>query len=92
MTEKADRKAIDRVSRMELYFDTVTNAADNCPDALKRDKHIRKMLKALTSYYDKGEWRKDFELEEKGGFPKEMKRGVLSEDGVYNLLQRIKGI
>lgn len=90
MTKKADKKAIDRVRRMELYFDTVSYAHKNYPDMLKGDKYIAKMLKALTDYYDKGQWRRDYELDEKGGFPENMKRGVLSEDGVYDLLQQIK--
>ena len=29
-------------------------------------------------------------MDEEGGFPKELKRGVLSEDGIWNLLERNK--
>ena len=90
MTEKADKKTIDRVCRMELYFNILTLTLKEAPDMLKRDKYIMKILKALTDYYDKGEWRRDYELDERGGFPKELKRGVLSEDGIYNLLTEIK--
>ena len=31
-------------------------------------------------------WREDFEADEAGLVPKDLKRGVLSEDGLYNLL------
>ena len=31
---------------------------------------------------------KDFELDEEGKLPADLKRGVLSEDGIYNLLER----
>ncbi len=89
MTEKTDEKTIDRVRRMELYFDILSLTVSTYPDMLKKDKYIVKILKALTDYYDKGAWRRDYELDERGGFPKELKRGVLSEDGVYNLLQQI---
>lgn len=90
MTEKADKRTTDRVRRMELYFDTVSYTLKNCPDMLKRDRYVSKMLKALTDYYENGLWQKDYELDEKGGFPADLKRGVLSQDGVYNLLQEIK--
>ncbi|SMC45529.1 transcriptional regulator, Spx/MgsR family [Oscillospiraceae bacterium] len=41
----------------------------------------------LSSYYETL-WKDDFEADEKGLIPKDMKRGVLSEDGLYNLLQQ----
>ena len=38
------------------------------------------------------EWKKDFEDDEKGLLPKELKRGVLSEDGIYNLRDAGKAV
>jgi len=35
---------------------------------------------------DSGQWLADYELDEAGGLPPDLKRGVLSEDGLYNLL------
>ena len=32
------------------------------------------------------QWRKDFEADEAGKLPQDLKRGVLSEDGLWNLL------
>ena len=43
-------------------------------------------LDALKTYYS-GEWKKDFEMDEEGCFPEDMKMGVLSEDGLYDLLE-----
>ena len=40
----------------------------------------------LTDYLDSGAWREDFEADEAGLVPVELKRGVLSEDALYNLL------
>lgn len=42
--------------------------------------------KLLSSYYE-SLWKEDFEADEKGLIPKDIKRGVLSEDGLYDLLQ-----
>ena len=86
----ADKRIIDRVRRMELYFDAISYAQKNYPDMLKKDKYILKMLKILTDYYQNGMWQKDYERDERGEFPKELKRGVLSQDGVYNLLSEIE--
>ena len=44
------------------------------------------VLDALRVYMDSGEWLSDFEADERGEIPPQIKRGVLSEDGLYNLL------
>ena len=36
---------------------------------------------------ESGQWKKDFEADEAGQIPAEVKRGVLSEDGLFDLLQ-----
>ncbi|MBO6249517.1 MAG: DUF4298 domain-containing protein [Bacteroidales bacterium] len=46
-------------------------------------------IKRLTEYQESGEWLKDFEADERGELPKNMPRGVLSEDGLDNLLRDI---
>jgi hypothetical protein len=37
-------------------------------------------------------WRKDFEDDENGLLPKELKCGVLSEDGIWNMLEECRQI
>ncbi|MBO7631719.1 MAG: DUF4298 domain-containing protein, partial [Lachnospiraceae bacterium] len=44
---------------------------------------------SLREYYESPDWRADFEADEAGKFPKDLKRGVLSEDGIYNLLDEL---
>ena len=50
---------------------------------------IREDLKNLEHYYET-EWMKDYESDEKGELPSDLKRGVLSEDGLYDLLYDAK--
>ncbi|MBR6294751.1 MAG: DUF4298 domain-containing protein, partial [Lachnospiraceae bacterium] len=38
------------------------------------------------------EWKQDFADDEAGLLPGDLKRGVLSEDGIYNLLERYREI
>ncbi|MFA9414670.1 MULTISPECIES: DUF4298 domain-containing protein [unclassified Streptococcus] len=41
---------------------------------------------ALFSYYGSQQWKEHLALDEAGKLPSDLKRGVLSEDGIYNAL------
>lgn len=45
-----------------------------------------------SHYLDSGEWQSDFEADERGEIPKDFPRGVLSEDGLYNVLYRFQDV
>ncbi|MBQ9733221.1 MAG: DUF4298 domain-containing protein [Clostridia bacterium] len=45
---------------------------------------------ALKEYMDSGLWLSDYEADERGELPPELKRGVLSQDGLYELLQEVE--
>ena len=46
----------------------------------------------LNDYLDSGEWQSDFEADERGEIPRDFPRGVLSEDGLYNVLHRLQDV
>jgi hypothetical protein len=46
----------------------------------------------LNEYMDSGEWLADFEADERGEISKTIPRGVLSEDALYNTLDRLQDI
>jgi len=48
---------------------------------------LQKLLQKLDAYYRSETWKQDFADDEAGLLPKNLKRGVLSEDGLYNLLE-----
>jgi len=77
---------IARVQKMERYFDKVSNALHIYPATMSEDSDIQKMIQQLAEYMDSGQWLQDFECDSRGELPKDLKRGVLSEDGLYNLL------
>ena len=81
---------IKRIRRMELYFDILQSVYDSDPEALICDPTINAILKSLTDYYAGGQWLKDYELDETGLLPKDLKRGVLSEDSLYDFFDKIK--
>lgn len=84
------QETIDRITKMEFYFDTIKKALEIHPDFLKKEAPAGIMLQELTEYYENGQWMADFEADEAGLLPRGLKRGVLSEDGVYNLLFEIE--
>jgi len=43
-------------------------------------------LKALNKYLGSEEWKADLKADEEGLLPANLRRGVLSEDGIWNLL------
>ena len=53
-------------------------------------KEYQAKIQELEAYYTSQQWKDDFALDEEGKFPKWLKKGVLSEDGIYNMLERNK--
>ena len=65
---------IERVERYEALFERA--AADRDPEALS----------LLDAYFRSGQWLEDYEADERGELPPDLKRGVLSQDALYDLL------
>ena len=78
--------AAERVRQMEAAMDAVREALTLRGEAAREEPEIWEKLRLLADYMDSGQWLADYELDEAGGFPPDLKRGVLSEDGLYNLL------
>lgn len=76
-------EVIDRIQKMEAIFDTLQEPS------FRDDPQFPAYLQTLLAYYDSPQWLHDYFLDEQGDLPKELKRGVLSEDGVYNFLAEI---
>ena len=77
---------VERIQEMERIFDKAKEAVSGLSEALEAFEGCEKELKKLEDYYAGARWMKDFEDDEAGKLPADLKRGVLSEDGVYDLL------
>ena len=77
---------IDRIRQMEECLDASAAAVEKLGAALKEYEAVQKQYKKLSDYYGSSAWMKDFEADEKGMLPADLKRGVLSEDAVYDLI------
>ena len=77
---------IERIESMERLFDFVIEARKEQPIDPEKSARIQEALRILAEYYTSDEWKQDFADDEAGLLPKDLKRGVLSEDGIWNLL------
>ena len=77
---------IERIRHFEMLLDRVAPALGNLEEALDAFDGIQEDVRELSGYYESDEWREDFEADEAGRLPRELKRGVLSEDGIYDVL------
>ena len=79
-------KQRERIEEMEKHFERASEVVDRLSSTLDEYAKVQDSIKALESYYGSKEWKKDFRDDEKGLLPPDLKRGVLSEDGIWNLL------
>ena len=77
--QEFNKDIIQRIKTMEKLFDELRlNPSISNPS-----------YEILKNYYE-NEWLFDYQQDEQNKIPKNLKRGVLSEDGLYNLLFEIE--
>ena len=79
-------KQIKRIMQMEENLDAAKGVLERFRKALDDYTMIQDTILELEAYYA-SEGRKDFEADEAGKLPEDLKRGVLSEDGLYDVLE-----
>ena len=81
---------IERIKRMEQRFNNALAAfKDESAASLKA---VKEDVAELSKYYGSELWKLDFAADEAGNLPPNLKRGVLSEDGIWNLLSDYREI
>ncbi|MCR4556770.1 MAG: DUF4298 domain-containing protein [Saccharofermentans sp.] len=85
-----NKKAEERIVRMEELYDRVSKLLAELENDLSEFENIQSDIQILESYYTGKDWRNDLKLDEDGKLPQDLKRGVLSEDGIYDLLGKNK--
>ena len=85
-----DLLQIERIKWMEQRFNNALAAIkDGAAVSLKA---IKEDVAELSKYYRSELWKQDFAADETGNLPPNLKRGVLSEDGIWNLLSDYREI
>lgn len=73
---------------MENIYEEASRNIEEMEQKLASYKDLQSEIKRLEDYYTSDEWKEDYSLDEEGLLPEDLKRGVLSEDGIHNLLER----
>ena len=85
-----DLLQLERIKRMEQRFNNALAAVkDGSAVSLKT---VKEDVAELSKYYGSELWKLDFAADEAGNLPPDLKRGVLSEDGIWNLLSDYREI
>ena len=79
---------IARIARYEAMMD----AAQAKLNAGITDTSLAALIAGLEAYYASDDWKLDYAADEAGALPGDLNRGVLSQDGLWNLLERYKEI
>ena len=80
------------IYQMEAILDKALQKMNTLERQIADYKEYQAKIRELEAYYTSQQWKEDFTMDEEGKFPKRLKRGVLSEDGIYNMLERNKEI
>ena len=75
-----------RIQLMESLLVKAEAAVTQLDLALNEYEVAQQAITALNDYYGSDEWKQDLADDEAGRLPQGLKRGVLSQDGIWNLL------
>ena len=84
--KRSDPELLERITYFENIYDEALKAVEGLRAALEAYKSLEPKIRELEAYYQDGQWQKDYEADEAGEVPQNVKRGMLSEDGIYNML------
>ena len=77
---------INRIRKMERKLNLALKAVRRLEVALNQFEMMQSDINELDEYYGSEEWKADRAADESGQLPPGLKRGVLSEDAIWNLL------
>ena len=86
---------MDQITRINRYEDILSKSTKTINDVKKSLNALKKLepdIEYLNNYYGSDEWYQDINDDNLGLLPKNIKKGILSEDAIYNLLMDNKEI
>ncbi len=90
LSNSGKSEQLERIVAMELRLNRALQAVEELERAQEQFESMQDDIHALEQYMGSDEWKADFAADEAGLLPSGLQRGVLSEDGIWNLLQRVK--
>lgn len=83
---------VERVSLMESAYDDVSEMVSSLSNSIDKYVELQAKIELLDRYQESKQWTLDYEADEAGNIPSHVKRGVLSEDGLDNLLRDVEDV
>ena len=83
-------KKYEHITEMEKIYDRVIQMQKAFENVAEEYKQIQSDVKKLEAYYTSPQWKTDFEMDERGEIPSDIKRGVLSEDGINDVIDDVR--
>jgi hypothetical protein len=81
---------LERIAQMEHRLNAISEATVALSEALDRYIALQDDVEQLDRYYGSEEWRTDLDADTAGRLPRDLKRGVLSEDAAWNALAEVR--
>ncbi len=92
MPTKRNNQQTARIRSMERCLTRATAAVKRLNTALDNFEAVQADIAALEQYYGSDLWRQDLADDEAALLPEGLKRGVLSQDAVWNLLADLRDL
>ena len=80
----------ERIMEMEQRLSRAAKAVMELSVALDKYEAVQEDITTLSEYYGSDTWKQDYADDEAGLLPADLKRGVLSEDSIWNLLSDVR--
>ena len=84
--DKVLQERIARVQEMEARLDKSKAVLAELTEEIQKYYDILDDIAELSNYLGSDDWKDDFDADERGELPKDLKRGVLTEDGIFDVL------
>ena len=85
-----ENERLKRIIKMERLFDELLEDNLKNPGLLTASKILQDKIEVLKEYYQSGLWLQDYECDERGELPENLKRGILSQDALYDFFSENK--
>ena len=76
------------IYEMESILGRALQKMDDLERKISEFEAFQTQIRRLEAYYTGPQWKEDYAMEEAGKFPEKLRRGVLSQDGIWNMLER----
>ena len=84
----AGEKVPQHIFVMESILEKAALKMDELEKKIEEYEAFQSEIQKLEEYYTSPQWKADYAADEAGEYPDKLRRGVLSEDGIWNLLER----